>query len=78
MLCRDACVKVFHRSRCKMGCFPMEGSYIGVIKNDVRNFFKILGSRKVATKDMIQMHVLLELLFSLDCHFGGFNLKNEI
>ena len=28
-------------------------------------------------KDMIQIHVFLELLFSLDCHFGGFRLKNE-
>ena len=26
-------------------------------------------------KDMIQIHVFLELLFSLDCHFGSFNLK---
>ena len=28
-------------------------------------------------KDMIQMHVFLELLFSLDCHIWGFNLENE-
>ena len=28
-------------------------------------------------KDMIQIHIFLELLFSLDCHFGGFRLKNE-
>ena len=28
-------------------------------------------------KDMIQTHVFLEWLFSLDWHFGGFKLKNE-
>jgi len=34
-------------------------------------------SLNIMLKVMIQMHVFLELLFSLDCHFGSFYLKNQ-
>ena len=37
----------------------------------------ISGWNAINLENVIQMHVFLELLFSLDCHFGGFKLKNE-
>ena len=50
--------------------------------NTLRDVVKCLSkrafARRNARKDMIQMHVFLEILFSLDWHFRHFNLQNEV
>lgn len=70
-----------------VGMFPTTKIASGIIYLILCKFEKIkkrwvveVAAPKIlqnAVKDIIQIHVFRESLFSLDFHFGGFRLKNE-